>query len=68
VRIKILPLPCQPVVTIFATDPYASEAVSLISAVAARFLGWWRLNHIDPPIIIWPPKTAMFSHPRLHRE
>jgi hypothetical protein len=61
VRIKILPLPCPPVVTITATDPYGSEGC-LFDPLPLRPVPWDGGPILtDPPIILWPPKTAMFT-------
>jgi hypothetical protein len=61
VRIKVLPPPCPPVVTIYATDPYASEC-DLIDLLPGR-----PIPVTDGgPIVIKPspiphPKTATFT-------
>jgi hypothetical protein len=61
VRIKILPLPCPPVVTIYAADPYASEGCFFDPLPVRPVLGGGGPIIIDPPIILWPPKTATFT-------
>lgn len=60
VRIKVLPLACPPVVTIFATDPFASEGDWFDQPPGRPGpLGGDPIN-LDPPIFC-PPKTATFT-------